>query len=135
MIRRATAADLDRLTEWGARFHAASGMAAPYDAQATRGFVAGLIDSPQAVVLVHDAGMIGGVLSPAYCAPGWLIAVELFWWAERDGMALLRAFEAWAQDAGADEIRMTTLAALPRAAKLMARGGYAPAETSYSKVI
>jgi GNAT superfamily N-acetyltransferase len=135
MIRPATLADLDQITAWGALFHASSGMAAPYDPEATRDFVAKLIEAPQATVLMHDHGMIAGVLSPAYCAPEWVIAVELFWWAERDGQSLLRAFEKWARDEGTNEIRMTTLAANPRVGSIMARAGYAAAETSYSKVI
>lgn len=134
-IRPATPADIDQITAWGAQFHAASGMAAPYDPQATRVFVARLIDSPQAVVLVHEHGMIAGALSPAYCAPDWVIAVELFWWAERRGLSLLRAFENWARDNGAAEVRMTTLHDLPSAAQIMARTGYAAAEISHSKVI
>ena len=135
MIRPATLADLDQIAAWGADFHAASGMLAPFDAEATREFVAKLIEAPQAVVLMHEHGMIGGLLSPAYCAPSWVIAVELFWWAERDGRALLRAFEKWAGDAGASEVRMTTLAAQPRAAGILKHAGYDPAETSHAKVI
>jgi hypothetical protein len=135
MIRPATLDDLDQITAWGALFHAASGMSAPYDPEATRDFVAKLIEAPHATVLMHDHGMIAGVLSPAYCAPEWVIAVELFWWAEKRGLSLLRAFENWARDAGAAEVRMTTLSDLPSAAEIMARTGYVAAETSYSKVI
>jgi GNAT superfamily N-acetyltransferase len=135
VIRPATLADLDQITAWGAEFHAASGMLAPFDAEATRVFVARLIEASGAVVLMHERGMIGGLLSPAYCAPQWVIAVELFWWAESGGMALLRAFEAWAKENGASEVRMTTLAALPRAEGVLKRAGYSPAELSHAKVI
>ena len=118
-----------------AAFHGASGIPAPFDAGATGGFVAALLNRDDAALIVADAGVIGGVIVPAWCAPQWRIAVELFWWAGRDGLALLRAFETWAHEAGAQEIRMSTLTALPRADGILRRKGYAATETSHAKVI
>jgi len=135
MIRAATIDDIPTLTEWGGKFHAASGMAAPFNPEAAKSLLAQLIPNPSAAVLMSDGGAIGGILSPAYCAPEWVLAVEMFWWAEKDGIRLLRAFEKWAHDNDADEIRMTSLAALPRASAILGRLGYDPAEISYSKVI
>lgn len=94
-----------------------------------------MIESGSGAIIVSDAGFIGGVISPAYCDPKWLIAVELFWWAESGGLRLLRAFEDWASEMGASEIRMTSLASLPRADKLLRCRSYAPTEISYQKVI
>lgn len=132
MIRRAVAADIPQLLDWGARFHA-QGVAGPrYDREAVAAMLSHLIGGAGAV-LMHDDGMIGGVLAPAYCDPAWLMAVELFWWADRDGMALLRAFEDWARENGAAEVRMTSLATLPRADVLLRRKGYAPIEISYTR--
>ena len=135
MIRPATLADIHRLVGWAQKFHAISGMAAPFDAEAVPGMLARMIESQDAVVLTSEHGAIGGVLIPAYCAPSWIIAVELFWWAEKDGLRLLRAFEEWAAQKGAQEVRMTSLSAQPRATEILSRRGYAAAEISHSKVI
>lgn len=131
----ATTADIPRLVEMGRKFHAKSGAAFGYDGDAISALLENLIASDAGVVICSDAGVIGGMLSPAYCDPNWKMAVELFWWAERDGLALLRAFEAWAAWVGAQEVRMTSLAALPRADGILKRKGYAPMEISYQKVI
>ena len=88
------------------------------------------------VILLSDRGMIGGSLAPAYTAPDWLMAVEMFWFAEDgQGLRLLRGFEQWAADGGASEVRMTTLAGLSQADAILTRRGYAALETSYTKVI
>lgn len=132
-MRFATLDDMPRLLAWGEEFHKASGMPCRFDPDAVEAFLAGLIEN--GAVIVSDTGMIGGLLSPAYCDPEWIMAVELFWWAEKDGLALLRAFEEWAAENGANEVRMTSLAALPRADGILRRKGYAAAEISYRKVI
>jgi len=120
------------LVAMGRRFFAASELPGEFDATAFLDTVArieadgGLFTSPK--------GMLGGVIAPGWCAPDWTAAVELFWWAEDgQGLRLLRRFEEWAKDRGANEIRMTTLAAMPRAEKLLR--GYRRTETSWSKVI
>ena len=135
MIRQATHDDTPAIIAMGRKFHAQSGQPMAFDDAAAGALVSGLIDSDRGAIFISDGGMIGGALSPAYCDPAWIMAVELFWWAERDGLALLKAFEEWAADMGAKEVRMTTLAALPRAASIMKRRGYAASEISHSKVI
>jgi hypothetical protein len=117
-----------------ARFHAASGFPFGYDRDAMRGLLARMIEADGATVICTAQGVIGGALVPAYCDPQWVQAVELFWWAEDgQGLRLLRAFEEWAREMKAAEVRMTTLSALPRSAKALR--GYDPAEVSYRKVI
>lgn len=135
MIRPAALSDIPRLLDWGARFHAMAAPGPGFNSDAVAALLAQLIEADHGAVLMHDHGTIGGVLTPAYCDPAWLMAVEVFWWAERDGLSLLRAFEGWARDSGAQEVRMTSLAALPRADAVLRRKGYAPIEISYSKVI
>lgn len=134
-IRPARLEDIPAIVAMGAQFHARWGHAMGYDPDAVTALITGLINSDQGAAFLTDSGMIGGALSPAYCDPEWVMAVELFWWAERDGLALLRAFEEWAAASGAKEVRMTTLAALPRAASIMQRRGYVASEISHSKVI
>ena len=134
-MRRATADDLPRLLAMGRQFHAASGVSCPFDPDAVAAVLANMIGSENSCLIVSEAGAIGGMLAPAYCARSWTMAIEMFWWAERAGLHLLRAFEDWAREKGADEVRMTTLSALPRADLILRRKGYAPVEVSYTKVI
>lgn len=135
MIRDASNGDIPQLLEWARKFHGISGIHAPFDDESVSGLLGRMIESPTAVVLKSETGAIGGMIIPAYCAPNWSIAVELFWWADRDGLRLLRAFELWAAEVGAQEVRMTSLAAQPRATEILSRRGYAAAEISHSKVI
>lgn len=130
-MRTATADDIPALVAMGKRFHAQSRQPMRYDEAA----IAALLGKMAGSVFMHEHGCIGGVLAPAYCDPQWIMAVELFWWADRDGLQLLRAFEEWAVESGANEIRMTSLASLPRADVLLRRKGYAATEISYSRVI
>ena len=135
-VRRATHDDIPRLVVMGRKFHEKAEIPAPYSEAATSNLLAGLIDSPDGAVFVTDAGMIGGMLAPAYCSTDWRMAVELFWWAEdRSGLRLLAMFEKWAQNSGANEIRMTTIAGLETATRILDRRGYRPIEISHIKVI
>lgn len=116
------------LAEMGRRFHRRHNIAGGFDAAA---FDATL---EKCKVFRTDAGFIAGALAPSWCDPNWLIAIELAWWSEDGaGMRLLRQFEAWAQENGANEIRMTTLTSNPRAAAALR--SYEPTETSYRKVL
>jgi len=134
-VRKATFDDIPALLDMFKKFHAVSGQPMAFNREATADFVASLIGSASGAAIVSDTGMIGGVLAPAYCDPDWMMAIELFWWAERDGMALLRAFEDWGREVGAQEVRMTSLSELPRADAILRRKGYDPAEVSYSRVL
>lgn len=134
MIRKATEADIEDLVEMGASFHAAAKHPSRYNPEHARDLLEAMFK--QGAVFRSDKGMIGGLLSPAYCNRNWLMAVELFWWSEdRQGLKLLRAFERWAKDVGADEVRMTTLASHPDVETIISRMGYAPAEISHVKVL
>ncbi|NBT32820.1 MAG: hypothetical protein EBT13_13235 [Rhodobacteraceae bacterium] len=136
MIREATAQDITAIVAMGRDFNAASGTPAAYDDAQAAQVAAGLINGAHGVILVSDGGMIGGALAPAYFNSAWIMAVELFWWArDRRGLHLLRAFEQWAKDKGADEVRMTTLGAIKGPEKILERRGYAPCEVSYQKVL
>lgn len=135
-MRQATNGDLGRIVEMGRKFHAASGLPMSFDAEAFGGFVSNMLASETCCFFVTDSGMICGALSPAYCNPDWVMAVELMWWAEDgQGLGLLSAFEEWALDSGASEVRMTSLHALKPAERILSRRGYAPIELSHTKVI
>lgn len=135
MIRAAGFEDVPQIVSMGEKFHAMSKSPFGYDKSAAADFAVGLIERDNGAVFLSDHGVIGGALSSAYCNPAWVFAVELFWWAERDGLKLLRRFEEWAREMDAQEVRMTSLASLPRADAVLRRKGYDQMEISYSKVI
>lgn len=136
VTRPATSEDIPRVLEMGRKFHTAAGVYAPYSEAATARTLQSLIDSPEGVLLVSNGGMIGGAAIQAYCADNWKIAVEMFWWCEdRQGLKLLRDFENWAAEIGANEVRMTTIHTLEGASRILGRKGYAPCEISHGKVI
>lgn len=122
------------IVELGRRFHEASGIPAKFNEQA---FLAAMHRcAEQGGLFMTEKGFLAGVLTPSAIDPNWIMAVELAWWAEdRKGLRLLRQFEEWARQSGANEIRMTTLSDMPRAAKIMERTGYKSAEVSWTKVI
>lgn len=135
MIRRATVEDIPRLVELGALFHAASPWrTVTYDPDATANTVAGVITGAGAVFM-NDAGMIGGFVSPLWFNPAVKVAVEMFWWAPKDGRALREAFEQWATGEGATMIQGSALADenAERVDRIWRRAGYRRAETAYVK--
>ena len=134
-MNQAGVSDIPRIVVYLADFHAQSGLMAPFDAEDAADFVGVLVASDEAAVFVSDRGVIGGAVTPIFFNADWLMAVELFWWSRGDGVRLLRAFERWALDCGVQEIRLSSLSAIPRSAKLIARCGYAPAEACYMKVV
>lgn len=135
-MKEATHRDLPQIADMGARFHEASGVPAPFNADTFTAFARALIDNPAAVVFLTDGGMIGGMVTPAYTSSQWRMAVELFWFADDGrGLRLLSAFEKWASGQGANEVRMTTLPALEAAGTILSRRGYQPAEISFTKVV
>ncbi len=138
MIHEATIDDIPLLLEMGVKFHAASEMPFKFNQDAMASVFANMIENPDAAVLVNGHGTIGGVLAPAYCDPDYVQAVELFWWADKGGIALLTAFEKWAGDKQANEIRMTSLATnekMARAERLLKLYEYKPTEISYGKAV
>lgn len=113
-------------------FFEASGQPGEFDADSAATFMAGVMQ--MGVVLRSDSGFIGGQIIPNHVAKGRSLAVELAWWAtDGKGRDLLRAFEQWARENGASEVRMTSLAAIPRSGRLLQAMGYAPVEISHTK--
>lgn len=134
-VRAATPDDMPSLLDMGRKFHSASQMPFRYDEGAVSALLERLVASDAGAVLMSDHGVIGGAIVPAYCDPNWMMAVELFWWADKGGIPLLRGFEDWAISMNVNEIRMTSLASLPRADRLLRAKGYAPCEISYQRIV
>lgn len=132
--RLAGVKDLDRLIELGKRFHQASPWSeTPFDPYKMKTVLLEMIADEDAVVIMHDKGVIGGSIITPYFN-NTLIAQELFWYAEEEGMALLKAFEAWGYVEGAEMISMAGTGIRPKALdRLYKRSGYEPRETFYVK--
>lgn len=121
MVREAAEGDVPAILDLGERFHALSPWRdRPFDRAATEQTVRALIAAPTAAMLFNGSGILGGILSPIYFGGG-IVAQELFWFADRDGRALLDAFEAWAKANGADGILMIHLTLGEREDRVMSR--------------
>lgn len=77
-----------------------------------------------------DAAIVGVVYEDLW--RDWSVLVELGWYSEgRGGLHVLKAFENRGRELGVDEVRMSTLDKAPVPARLLARRGYTPIETSH----
>lgn len=133
-VRPARMDDIPRLITYISAFHAETPWSALSLSEASLKLgLQGMILSPQQCIYIHDHGAIGGQLTPVMFSAD-VLAQEVFWWAERDGLALFQAFEGWARGNGARAICMASMTD-HRIAKLYARQGYQPAEQFFMKVI
>lgn len=142
-VRRATPGDTDLVAELGHKFIHAAGMP-PATVEECRTFCAHIIPQPMAGVFVSERGVIAGVAAPLYYKPSHMQVVELFWWAEdRQGQALLDAFEEWgvamimAPEVTGGDINMSTLEHFshPGVEMLLKRRGYEGRDKTFRKVV
>ncbi len=136
MIRDAAQGDIARIVEMGERMAAKAQLAVGYDPESVALTLSHLIDSPDGILLVSDAGMIGGMVYPHPFNHGAKIGQEFFWYSEsQDGPELLAAAEAKARALGASHWTMLAQETMrPEAVgKYYQRHGYAPLERSYIK--
>ena len=138
MIREATPDDMPEIMAMLAHLQMASGALGRFDEDAVRAVAIKMIDGENSVMFRSRRGLIAGFTMPAWDSPGWLMAVEMMWWAE-DGrwMPLLRAFEQWAREQGAGEIRIASKLGpqSERISMVFKRTGFDPQEICYRKVI
>lgn len=122
------------------RLRASVGSPLPVDALVAGRFVAGLLASPLGWVRVVDGpGGPTGFLAASIGTSSISmlpVAVEHGWWAEQGGgLDLLRSYMAWAQERGCFAARMSTPPHNERAAMILERSGFAPAEQAWVKVL
>lgn len=136
-VRSASIADVPMLVEMGRLFHDGSPYAAlgPFDPVAVELFLRHMLALPNAVVLTHGDGAIGGIIVQLPFSPSVTVMEEAFWWARRDGRLLLAALEAEATKRGAKAMILSTMAERPGMAGMVQRRGYAPAERKYLKAL
>jgi hypothetical protein len=135
----ATVEDIPALVEMGAKFHAMSPhkFMGEYDPQATGRMLAFMIDSPQAVLMTNGEGVIGGTYAPVYFQPSVWMIEENFWWAGKDGFALLEAMLIHARGWGAAFCLLSALENDHSKAidRLLTRKGFRLMERRYIKEI
>lgn len=142
MIRRATEADVPRIVEMAQAFWAESSYRERMDPPAMADVLArGLIDRPDAMLLVVDAGeaVVGmlGVVALTHPMNGQRIASEVVWWLDPDerrgrvAIHMLRAAEQWARDQGATVLQM--IAPDDRVERLYTALHYQPMERVFQR--
>ncbi|WP_313349389.1 hypothetical protein [Paracoccus sp. (in: a-proteobacteria)] len=131
LIRPATPQDIPRIIGLIARLAAAVSGPQRVDRLKTGETLAGLMQDPRGVVLVTARGFIAGCITQTVINPD-PVAVELGWYAEdKSGLALLRAFEAWAQAQGAALVKLSCNGGA--AQRILERSGYRVAEIAMVK--
>lgn len=93
--------------------------------------LARLIHAPTGAVWRSERGFIAGEIVQTAINPA-PVAVEHGWWSEdRSGLALLRVFEAWAEEQGASLVKLSCNGGA--AQQILERAGYRVAETAWVK--
>ncbi len=142
-IRELRLSEVDSLIPLSREFYAASRFLGEFDIEKFRQIWATLLNGDMGVILVWDdgngpVGVIGGFVHPELYG-GAILAEEMFWFTSEKrrsvGVALYRAFEAWARSRGAESIQMVHLMdSMPeKVASFYVRLGFEPIETRYSK--
>ena len=138
MIREASADDMPEIMAMLAHLQMASGALGKFDEDAARTAAVAMMEGETTVMFRSRRGLIAGFTMTAWDAPDWLMAVEMWWWAE-DGhwIPLLRAFERWAREMGANEIRISATSGPgnDQIRRIFQRAGFKPSEICYRKVI
>lgn len=137
MIRKATGTDIPRLVAMGSRFHALSThkWMGEYDREAVARMLRFMIGNPQALVLTNGEGVIGGMMAPVYFNPSKMMMEESYWYAEKGGRDLLKAFCEEARLMGADYVYLSTLTdeRTDVADRIVTRMDFRPVERRYVK--
>ena len=110
MVRQATASDYPSIIEMGQRFHKMSPWSdMPFSKEVMVATLERMTDNDAAVIYVNGTGVIGGVVAAGMYFGGEKIAQELFWFADKDGIELLTAFEDWSEKKGASGVLMSAI--------------------------
>lgn len=132
-VRRATEADIPRLLGYAQRFldyHPITSQV-PRDLAAVEAVLRKLLTADDGVLLVTDHGVVGGMINPMWCAPDVRVALELFWWADKGGLSLMRAFHKWATESGANIIQVAMIVGRKDVSTIYDRMGFMPVELSF----
>lgn len=146
MVRYATADDVPQLAILAGHFLRESCYADMFTLgeDGIRDALAGMVAN--GVVLVAErngvaVGLLAGTMSAVWFAPDTKVATELAWWVSPDvrgsspaAVRLVREFEQWAGEQGADYVVMSDIVSLESpAASMLSRLGYRTVERSHLK--
>jgi len=145
IVRQATIDDLPKLEPLAREFYSSSRFLKDFDIERFSSVWASWMNLGVGAIyllLPDESGPIAGCLG-AYVYPepysGSIVATEFFWYVSRDhrghGLDLYYAFEEWARERGASQIRMAHLCDLmPEGMKVLyGELGMEPIETTYAK--
>ena len=136
MIRETNPDDMPEIMALLAHLMMSSKALGKFDEDAVRAAALKMMEGENSVMFRSRRGLIAGFTMPAWHSPNWLMAVEMWWWAEdKQWIPLLRAFEKWARDRGADEIRISATAGPEnnQIRRIFSRVGFEPSEICYRK--
>ncbi|WP_147296767.1 hypothetical protein [Paracoccus thiocyanatus] len=129
--RIAGEADIPRIIDMIERLAAAVDGPQRVDRLKTGETLAALIQDPGGIAFISARGFIAGCIAQTVINPD-PVAIEMGWYAEdRSGLALLRAFEAWAHRQGATLIKLSCKGGA--AQRILQRSGYRIAEIQMVK--
>lgn len=138
MIRHAVAEDIPVLLKMGKAFADEAGVTdlVGWDDASVTALLNSLIDHEDALLLIGERSMLGGV---AYAHPfnnAAKVFQELFWRSHgREGLRALSMAEDWMRKRGVSRSLMLGLDTLPNLERLYGRLGYRPAERTFIKEI
>lgn len=123
------------------KFHAASGMEAPFNSEHIGQSLEQMIELDNFCLLVTETngvadGVLGGVITPMWFNLDILQASEMFWWSDGGkGLELKAEYEAWALSMGASYVNMAALERIrPKAiGRFYIESGYKLFEHGYTK--
>jgi len=124
---------MNRLLGWAQDFGEWAGL--EVDLGAVSAVFAMAATDGTSITALHDHGFICGTLTAPWWNPQVVIAEELCWWAERDGMALLKHFETWAEGMGAHKVVMAHLPKNERLDPIYRRRGYERVDSKYVRAL
>lgn len=139
MVREAGYDDIDTLVELAIKFHSMSPFAAyRFSPNGTRSYLKWIIRNPNSVILTNGFGAIGGIVDDyPFCEVR--VAKELFWYAEKGGIELLRAFNEWVDQMGADVELISSIETSGHGQetfqRLLRKFGYGRVETLYQRSV
>lgn len=141
MIREATGDDIFQLVAWGEDFAEACSLPGGIDRVDTAEFFAGMIESPNAVLLIDEGGAIGGMVHPSPYNKAHITGQELFWWVDpakrggRLGLMLLEALEDAVRAKGAHSWTMASVGLdNGSVGRILERRGYRQTDRNYTKI-
>lgn len=137
-VRYATLEDGDILVEMGRAEHAASRWSRlPFSEAAMRKSAAEFITTTGRTLLVTEGGYLAGLVQPLGFVDARTVALEYAWYShDGSGIALLLAFERWAENMGAAAVVVNDHSETGRLHDVLAsRRGYRAIGTTICKFL